>query len=97
MEDVDVRELIPAVLTGIQEELFLPAASMKASLQADIDVVRHIKLVFELSSQKGFRHHACAGAATRPLSQAPGLLCQCTSWFAGGDLHPRHDLQGHAL
>lgn len=58
-----MRELLPAILTGIQEELMLSAASMKASLQADIDVVRHIQLVSELSSQKSFCHHACAEAA----------------------------------
>lgn len=45
MKDVDARELIFELLSGIQEELVLSAATAQAHLEADLDVVRQLKLV----------------------------------------------------
>lgn len=81
MKELDMQELVK-LLSGIHEELVLSAATAQAHLEADLDVVRHLKLVSMILLE----------LQTRPLSLCPGLLCQCTCCcFVAGNIRPTRD------
>lgn len=80
MHDVDMRELVPAVLQAIDEEMAESFLGVQNQTGAVIDVVRHLKLVSQIMLEAQARPSVNNQAS---CVNAPAAACRIqTTWLS---------------